>query len=113
MGFPVHLLSARRHDPQGRPAPGRGWYVERDGRRLALLTDPQRAAPGWFSFRVEHLTADAEEVRQLQTGGFWADAGGLVFRDRASGEAVPGVAVASGADWLLSHAGRVLLRGLA
>jgi hypothetical protein len=113
MGLLAHSLSAGEYDPPCRHGPARGWYVERDGRRFALLTDPQRAAPGWFSFRVEHLTADAEDLRHLHAGGFWADAGGLVFRDRASGEVVPGVAVASGADWLLRHAGRVLLRGLA
>jgi hypothetical protein len=35
-----------------------GWYVERDGRRLALLTD----APGFLSCRLQPLTSDPADL---------------------------------------------------
>jgi hypothetical protein len=97
-------------DPLRVPDPG--WYVERDGRRLALLTDPSQAAPGWISYRLQPLTDDPGELERLHSDAFWADAGRLVFRTGASGEAVSGVCVGGSPGWLLRHQGRLLVRGL-
>jgi hypothetical protein len=85
-----------------------GWYVERDGRRLALLTDPSFVEMFWTSYRIVPLVEDAQE-RELILGSppFWAST--LTLRDRASGE-IARHAFPAGAPF--PEPGRVLMRGL-
>jgi hypothetical protein len=46
--------------------------VERDGRRIAVLSDPQYEDQFWVSYAIEPLTEDEEERRQLlESEEFW------------------------------------------
>ena len=86
-----------------------GWQVERDGRVMALLVEPQFEEMFWDSYRVEVQVDDPEERRRiLKEPGWWLQPG-LVFRGRTVG------AVASGAfpaGQVFMDSGRILMRGL-
>ena len=50
---------------------GGGWLVERDGRTVALLTEPRMVEMFWLSWRIEPLTDDAAERAALFSPGYW------------------------------------------
>ncbi len=87
-----------------------GWYVERDGRRLALLTDAVLVAPGFLSCRLQPLTNDPADRERLHADTFWADTDSLVLRGRDSGRAASRIEVSGNPAWLLRETGRLLLR---
>jgi hypothetical protein len=62
-----------------------GWYVEREGRRLAVLTDARLEDMFWYSYAIEPLAEQEAQRDAVFTESFWAQPG-LVFRNRATGE---------------------------
>ena len=63
-----------------------GWFVEKDGRRIAALTDPRFEDMFWYSYAVEPL-GDAER-KQIFAPHFW-DQPDLIYRYRVTDEVVP------------------------
>jgi hypothetical protein len=86
-----------------------GWYVEHEGRRLALLSDPAFEDMFWDSYRIEALTDDPEERRRVLSDPSWWLQGKLVFRSRAF-DAVASTAFPAGC--VFTGSGRVLMRAL-
>jgi hypothetical protein len=86
-----------------------GWFVERDGRKLAALTDPRFEDMFWVSYAVEPLGETPGERDAVFTKDFW-EPPGLTFRNRVTSEVIPSA----------FHAGsgptrdrpRVIMRGL-
>ena len=82
-----------------------GWYVERDGRRIAELLEPTWDADSqfWYRYRLVPLSDDPTEQAALRTEAFWADnAGALSYLNRTTGDsaeqAVPGGLEIDGQD---------------
>jgi hypothetical protein len=86
-----------------------GWYVERGGRRVALLLDPRFEEMFWDSYRVQPLVDDPEERRRILSSREWWRQSELVFRNRQI-DAVADTAFAGGR--VFTDDGRVLMRGL-
>jgi hypothetical protein len=65
-----------------------GWVIERDGRRIAVLSDSRWEDMFWDTYRMEIITDDPELRRMLQTGAFWkqAESAELRWRNREFGE---------------------------
>ncbi len=89
-----------------------GWYVERDGRRLAALTEPWWEDQFWFSYRVEPLTDDPATLEELRSDGFWQRFDRLVFRSREFGTAIPYAFPGGIPGQTVRESGRVSMRGL-
>ena len=85
-----------------------GWYVEREGRRLALLTEPRFEEMFWDSYRLEVLTDDPEERQRIPTDPAWWLQEGIAYRSRTFGVTAP----AFPAGHVFTESGRVVLRGL-
>jgi hypothetical protein len=85
-----------------------GWFVERDGRCVAVLTHCRSVDMFWDSYSVEWVTDDPAERRALESieDGVWC-AGRLQFRNREIGEAAE-FAFAAGPP----RDGVVVMRGL-
>jgi hypothetical protein len=69
-----------------------GWFVERDGRRVALLTDPKFENMFSYTWRLEPLVEDAAERAAILSSAYW-DARLLpntVFRSRELGTVADG-----------------------
>jgi hypothetical protein len=66
---------------------GGGWYVERDGRTVALLTDPVFVETYWYSWHISPLSPDAQERGAILTQAYWHDDffRRTVFRSREYG----------------------------
>jgi hypothetical protein len=64
------------------------WYAEREGRPLALLTDPIVTDMFWCSWKVAPLGTTTEDIDRVFTAAFW-EPPGLVFRHRRTGEVAP------------------------
>jgi hypothetical protein len=77
-----------------------GWYVERDGRCVAVLTDYKWEEMFWASYAVEWMSDDPQERDLLLS------AGNLTFRNREFGEVAEAILARSAEE------GRVLARGL-
>ena len=90
-------------------ARGGGWYVESDGRQLALLTDPRSEEMFWDSYAVEPLADDSAERERIGSDPSWWLRPGLEFRSREFGVVAPTAFVAG---CVFSGAGRVLMRAL-
>jgi hypothetical protein len=86
-----------------------GWYVEHQGRRVALLTDPRYEDMFWESYRIELLTADPGEKSELLTSPDPWLSGEIVFRSCEFGELARN-AFPAGQVFCDDH--RVLMRGL-
>ncbi len=85
-----------------------GWYVEHNGRRIALLSDPRYEDMFWVSYAIEPLTEDEEERRRLlESEEFWLTK--FVYRsrqfDEVAGNAFPALKPFAGP-------GRVTMRAL-
>jgi hypothetical protein len=65
-----------------------GWFVEKDGRRIAALTDPRFEDMFWYSYAVSPLGDTAAERDQIFAREFWNQSG-IVYRNRKTGEVVP------------------------
>jgi hypothetical protein len=65
-----------------------GWFIERRGQIIAVLTDPRWEDMFWDSYRIDITTEDPELRPLLQTEAFWAKAESepLVWRNREFGE---------------------------
>jgi len=50
-----------------------GWFVERNGQRIAMLTEPRYYEMFWLLFTVVPLTSDETLKTQLSNDEFWAD----------------------------------------
>lgn len=85
-----------------------GWFVEWQGRRVALLTDPRFAEMFWDSYRIEPITDDPAEVQRLVNDIDWWLELKFVYRSRQFDE-VAEFAFPAGA---FPEAGRVQMRGL-
>lgn len=84
-----------------------GWYVEIDGRRVAILKLPMPADMFWVSYYIEPLTEDvAERQRILSDCEWWHQQ--LTFRNREFDEIAP----FAFAGECLSEPRRVVMRGL-
>lgn len=90
-------------------ARGGGWYVERDGRQLALLTDPRFEEMFWDSYAVEPLAAPPAERGRIGSDPSWWVQPGLAFRSKEFGVVAPAAFVAG---CVFSGPGRVLMRAL-
>ena len=87
-----------------------GWYVEVEGRKLAVLTDPQWDDMFWVSYRMEPLTEDAEERALLYTAEFWY-CGKVVYRNREFDDVVSAFVGGPGYG-PVAETGRLSMRGL-
>jgi hypothetical protein len=65
-----------------------GWFVEKDGQRVALLTNPRFVDMFWYSYTVEPTGATDAERAPVYTKEFWNQAG-MTFRNRETGEIAP------------------------
>jgi hypothetical protein len=88
-----------------------GWFIERQGQRIAVLTEPRWEEMFWDSYRMQIVTDDLALRQQLLTKEFWlkAEMEGLVWRNREFDE------VAECAFPALSpfpEPGRLMMRGL-
>jgi hypothetical protein len=60
-----------------------GWFVERAGRCVAILSEPRAEDMFGVSYRIEPTTTDPQERQQLLTSPeFWWQPERLVFRNR-------------------------------
>lgn len=85
-----------------------GWYVEYNGRRIAVLSDPQYQDMFWVSYAIEPLTDDDEERRQLlESEQFWLTK--FVYRSKQFGEIAEN-AIPAGTPFI--RPGRINMRGL-
>jgi hypothetical protein len=50
---------------------GGGWFVERHGRRVAVLTDPRYVDIFWYAWRIEPLVDEEAEKAALFTEAYW------------------------------------------
>jgi hypothetical protein len=90
---------------------GGGWLVERDGRTVALLTEPRLVEMFWLAWRIEPLADDAAERAALFSPGYW-DVSLLLrtaFRSREF-NVVSDTGFWAGAEPLRD--GRLVMRGL-
>ena len=88
-----------------------GWYVEVEGRRVALLTDPQWEDMFWMTYRVEPLTDDIDERALLRTAEFW-HSGKIVYRNRRFGAVAPHAFAGGDSATRLAATGRLSMRDL-
>jgi hypothetical protein len=88
-----------------------GWVIERQGRRIAVLTDPRPEDMFWDSYRMDVVADDPELARRMQTKEFWAvaEAEGLVWRSLEFGDVA---AYAFPAMSPFPKPGRLMMRGL-
>jgi hypothetical protein len=88
-----------------------GWYVERNGQRIAMLIDPKWEDMFWVSYLLVPLTDDIDLRQRLRMDTFWnhAEAEGLVYRNREFGTMAR---LAFPARNPLRDAGRISMRGL-
>lgn len=56
-----------------------GWYVKRDGRHIAELTDGRYEHDFWESYRIVPLDVDPEDSKRLFTNAFWDDTCNIEF----------------------------------
>lgn len=89
-----------------------GWFIERDGERIAALVDMRWEDMFWDSYRLEVLTSDPGKQAILYSREFWADLTGVAFRDRALGEVALRPLAAVNASETLTANGRVSMRWL-
>ena len=64
-----------------------GWYVERDGRRLAALTEPAYADMFWVRYCVEPVSQSADTLDALFEDAYWCSPK-YVFRSRQFSDCV-------------------------
>jgi len=85
-----------------------GWIIERQGRPIAILSNPRYADMFWDSYDLDIVTEDAELRQRLASAEFWrgAEPQELVYRSRAFGDVVHPVLPA------FPEPGRLLTRGL-
>lgn len=88
-----------------------GWIVERQGKTIAILTDPRLEEMFWDSYRMEIVAEEPELRTEMLTKEFWARAelDGVVWRNQEFGD------LAEFAFPALSpfpEPGRLLMRGL-
>jgi hypothetical protein len=50
---------------------GGGWFVERDNRTVALLTDPRYVDMFWYAWRIEPLIEEEAERAALFSQAYW------------------------------------------
>ncbi len=88
-----------------------GWFVIRDGERIASLSDCQHEEMFWDSYIVEPMTDDPDLNRRLQSA-FWQgdEWSGCEFVSREFPDVVVRHALPAASPILES--GRLLLRGL-
>lgn len=84
-----------------------GWFVEWNGRRVAVLSDPHWAAIFWYRYTVEWQTDDLAERQALQSIEPCLWWGRLLFRNREFGK-IAEHAFAAGPP----QDGQVVMRGL-
>jgi hypothetical protein len=89
---------------------GGGWFVERDGRAVTLLTDPQFVEMFCAAWNLEPLTADPEVRAAIASDGYWDPQllSRTAFRSREYGT----IAAAFWAGEGPFHEGRLIVRGL-
>jgi hypothetical protein len=63
---------------------GGSWFVERNGRTVALLTDPQFVEMFWHAWRLEPLPEDPDEREAILSSNYWDPAmlSQTIFRSR-------------------------------
>jgi hypothetical protein len=88
-----------------------GWVIERQGKAIAILTEPRWEEMFWDSYRMEIVAGDGELRAQMLTKEFWAraESEGLLWRNREFAE------IAEYAFPALSpfpEPGRLMTRGL-
>jgi len=88
-----------------------GWYVERDSKRIAVLTDCRFVEMFWDSYLVEPVS-DEPELNQRLLSDFWEgnDWVGVVFVNREFPQVIAANAF-PGARPIIEP-GRILMRGL-
>lgn len=86
-----------------------GWYVERDGQRVALLTRPEFADMFWFWWTVEPLSNEPDGRAEVLDPGYWDSdlLSRTKFVSREFGHEAPAFWADSGFE-----NGRLLMRGL-
>jgi hypothetical protein len=50
---------------------GGGWFVERDGRSVALLTEPQLVDMFWYAWKLEPLVEDPAGSAAILSREYW------------------------------------------
>jgi hypothetical protein len=86
-----------------------GWYVERDGKQLAQLTNPRWEDMFWYSYALVPLTEDIVERERIVSDETWWHVPGLVFRSREFELIAPLAFVGMS---VFTETGRVMMRRL-
>ncbi len=87
-----------------------GWFVEHQGRRIAILTDSYPTDMFWEAYRIEPLLEDpAERARLLESPEAWLTCD-FVYRSRMFEECAIDYAFAAGIPF--PEPGFVNMRGL-
>src|SRR5689334_19706275 len=83
-----------------------GWFVEVEGRAVAVLTDCQWADIFWDSYRVDVL----DDGDEFFTDAFWDRCDRLAFRNREFGDVASLAFPCGHAGSMLKDTGRILVR---
>ena len=91
-----------------------GWYVERNGRRIAALTDPvwDCESQFWFRYRVVPLSDDPADLAFLRSDACWNASGEAIYRNREFGEIACSAFGQIGAAEVVCETGEVSMRFL-
>lgn len=84
-----------------------GWFVEMDGRAVAILTDPQLHDMFWVSLNLQTITDDPIERLRISTDRDWWLNSKLTLRNRLTEIATDQVFPAGD---VFNDSGRVILR---
>ncbi len=86
-----------------------GWYVEYEGRRIGVLTDPRPADMFWCSYKIEPVVDDSGLRDDLLDSRLHWDQCDFTFRNRAFDQTAPGFVAAGQPPF---ENGRALMHGL-
>ena len=84
-----------------------GWFVELDGRAVAIVTDPEFYDMFWVSMNLQTLSPDPGERLRICTERCWWLESNLTLRNRLTGKATDQVFPAGD---VFTDTGRVILR---
>jgi hypothetical protein len=88
-----------------------GWIIEREGRPIAVLSEPRSEEMFWDSYKLEVVAEDPGLRARIVTAEFWDNplTDGLVYRNRLLGDTASHPFAAASP---FPEPGRIMMRGL-